>query len=299
MATGSSSSNVEPLPSVTKITVKAGTTHFLTQYVAPEKTLRSATDAIMFRANRDGHWVQDAHHALVQDGLVLVCPFEKELHEKVVILKILLLYTHNEQATPFQCKLGPLFSVSDPASDNAHPDQTGYLDFIIPGRHQHGIIRPDSQMLYRPNATNLDEEINIFQYAGLETQIMGARSSAVGVSGISNQVRLFNVTDPFFAFLMSHKDHFPELHEDDIEKRAETLYTVKKTLVQRVQRFFENSVFPLIKYSDKPGIYMTIPVATATAAEGSLLMIQLQVDYMVVAPQSNYAYKTRDVQLKF
>lgn len=280
-------------PPITKIITKVGTTHFLTTFEAPRKTIRSVTDVIIF-VKKDGALVPDGHH----DDL-LACALDLGQHEKAIILKVSLLYAHNESKESFTCTLGPIFDAEPSMEGNQHPDTTGLIKFTIPGRNWSGVIKSDSSVIYQPNVTNLDQDIHIYQYAGMERSILEARSTAVGVTGLAYDVQLFNVTDPLFVFLMQHKDRFPELHAEDIKKRTDSMYSVKKTLVRRVQQFFENAIFTKIKYTTKEGLCFNIPEPTKHIdTVPDIIMIQLQVDYMVISPQI-FTYNTQDVQLKF
>lgn len=274
-----------------KASLKVGTAHFLTVFEQPAKNIKSVTDVILFR-KVDGRMVPDAHHSDM-----MVCPLTLGLHDKALILKVAILYTHNETARPFSCTLGPMFdpdeSVED--ADTLHPDHTGVIKFILPGRRWHGIIEPTASVIYEPNLTNLS--INILQYAGLESHILEARSTTVGVHGTSNDYTLFNVTDPLFVFLMAHKNHFPELTSDEIKKRTDTIYSVSKVLVKRVQQFFRNAIFPLLHYTKMKKLQFTCNFE-AHEELPDLLMAQISVDYMIVSPQ-NFAYKTHDIKLTF
>lgn len=263
--------------------------HFLTHIEWREKEIRTVTDAIIFHKNSAGVMIPDARHS---DNCI--CPLTLKDHsQRVIIIKMELLYTHNECDTQFLADIGPVFHAENTQSEHAHPDKTGVIRFMIPGKRCCGVIDPGMRIIYQPNLVNLG--INLLQYAGMENSILEARSTAISQKGILNSGYMaFMLTDPLLGFLLTHKQHFTALHAKDIIKQDDGIYLVRTPLVTQVQEFFRDTVFPHIKYA----MVTSLPLKCHFLGHQvpDTLMLMVSTDYMVISPQIP-TYKTSDIKL--
>jgi len=224
-----------------------------------------------------------------------ICKLELGEQQRALILKVQLIYTHNESDAQIFADLGPLFEVSDVPehAESAHPDKTGVVRFMVPGRRWNGVVDPGARDLYAPNLVNLG--INILQQAGFENSILEARSTVVCDVGIiiNPAFQAFHSTDPLFAFLLLHKQHFVELHSDDIRMQNETVYLVRTSLVEQVKAFFRDIVFPHLRYTQAKALPLRCHF---TSDAPNTMMLMFTTDYLVISP-SVPAFKSTDIKL--
>lgn len=263
--------------------------HFLTQIEWREKEIRTITDVIIYHKNAAGLMVPDALHSNN-----CICPLNlKDHQQRAIIVKMELLYTHNECDTQFLVDVGPVFEGDNTHLEAAHPDKTGIIRFMIPGKRSHGVIDPGMRIIYQPNLVNLG--INLLQYAGMENAILEARSTVVSHNGILNSGYMaFMLTDPLIGFLLTHKQHFTALHARDIIKQNDGIYLVRTPLVIQVQDFFRDTIFPHLKYTTVKNLPLKCHFLGHQCPD--TLMVMVSTDYMIVSPQIP-TYKTKDIKL--
>jgi hypothetical protein len=263
--------------------------HFLSQIEWPEKEIRTVTDVIIYRRTMFNQMVPDALHS---DNTI--CKLDLKTNQRAFIIKVQVLYTHNETDDPIVADIGPMFHVDHMPEnpEECHPDKTGVTRFMIPGKRWTGVVHPDARVLYEPNLVNVG--INILQYAGIENAILEARSTVISPTGVvSGGYRAFTTTDPLLMFYLTHKQHFEELHANDIRQQTQTVYVVRQELVQRIQDFFRDTVYPHLLYTTA----RALPLKCNFEHMPETVMVMISTDYMVISPQKP-VYKTSDVRLK-
>jgi len=284
-----------------KMIPKGGTRtahHHLIQYSSCQKDIRTTTDMIIVSKDT----TIDKRHQTEIPGMYQMCALKLKPLERALILKLSILYTHNDCEEPIVFHVENLFpSIND--GDCNHPDQTGEIDIVIPGAHHAGPVPPSDRLLYEPNFVNLGDGFHALQYAGIENHIMNARSTCVTNAGSytfatnmdsQQEYVAFMYNDPLVVFLMAHKQHFAELKSNDIHITDDIIYLIRKSLVERVQQFFKNAVFPLLHYTETPAVYFRLK---NDMCEGAVSFM-LQLDYVVISPGIE-SYHAIGIKLNF
>jgi len=281
--------------------MKRGTVFHLVHFQHPEKTIKRTTDLISFYIHNGGINVDKTHKG-EGEGLYKLCTldFDPTKGEKAVILKISLVYTHNETQTPFIWDTEPIFekdntSETDQSSQSSHhPDTTGTISLVIPGDAFSGPLPNDARLIYEPKMVHLG--ISLLPYIGLEHHILNARSTCVSQAGLVYEYQAFKGTDPLVVFLLENKSHFDEVNAQDIKKLDENVYIIKRPLVKRIQTFFANTVFSLIKYVSNPTLTFRWRTQPPPLEQDAFVNAMIQIDYVVTSP-SVYKYKLHDLQI--
>ncbi len=264
--------------------------HHVVRYADPVRTFRTVTDCITFR---DG--VLDKRHSIpsIPSTEGRMCLFNLEPDQEALVHKVSLLYAQSDyaQSTVFQTK--PLFDVE--AGQKKHPDSRGgAFTITIPGDHWGPIAKHDS-ILYEPQLVNLrGGGVPILQYAGMESRIMGASSTAIwdfAPATGEDQFELFAPNDPLLTFLMQHKNLFDELNAGDLRKRGD-YYLVRTSLSKRVRQFFENQVFPRLHYTKEP--YITFTHQLEELEQEGTLLFQVQTEFLVIESPCMDVFKAQN-----
>ena len=270
---------------------------YLVQFEHPPKVIKSKTESIMFCFQNRTLTVDALHKIPDQLSTFKLCTldFDPSKGEKAVILKINILYTHNEFESAFFWNVS--FQNKKPKEEmirnDNHPDETGKICIVVPGSTFKGLIPSDQRLVYEPRLVHLD--IPILPFIGIENHILKARSTCITSQGIDQEYQAFNQTDPLLVFLLQHKNHFDEVNAQDIKKAGPSIYLVKRHLTKRIQNFFKNSVCSLIKYVEKPTVEFAWEYNAEECMQGFVSAI-IQVDYVVLSPEV-IRYKTTETKL--
>ncbi len=252
----------------------------LVKYEIEERVIKTLTDVIIFSVS-DGKLVSDYAHASGVNFKLFHLGLKQQ--EKAFILKIKTLYTHNDLLEPI------LLKCALPGGDNC--------TIVIPGNGFRGVVDPTSSLVYEPNVINLG--IDLFYYVGMENHITNKKSTCVTPEGIDKKsYDAFRFTDPLVVFVLQYRHKFEELRSDDIIQLKEdaSIYLVKKSLVERIQRLFQNAVFPLFKYKTDNSFELK---ADQLETKGvGFVMVQVQMDYILVSPRI-LNYETEGIKIKF
>jgi hypothetical protein len=248
----------------------------------------------MFFSNGEDLKVDESHRIPDKEDAYKLCTldFDPSRGEKAVILKINILYSHNENDDAFFWEVNLREQTKEEHLSN-HPDSTGKICIVVPGSKYQGLIPVDERLVYEPKLVHLD--INILPYVGIEGHILNARSTCITSQGIEHDYQAFHQTDPLLVFLLEYKHHFDEVNARDIKKGAERMYLVKRHLVKRIQSFFKNSVFSLIKYVEQPVIEFKWKNPPGKDNKG-FVSATIQVDYVVLSPEVIH-YKAQGIKL--
>ena len=271
--------------------------HYLVEFEYPQKDARSMVDCIVLSKKGNRRFSSDVRHQMREKGFFSICPLNLKEHERALIIRLSTLYIHNDFEEQFTFRVhmfdSPLPSGVKGESSSLHPDYSGFTKFIVPGKRWAGLVPEGERNIYEPNLFNLG--INVLQYAGLEYYIREARSSHLSREGNEEGVRVFLETDPIIPFIMKHKHHFPELQSNDIVidvDHSPPLYVIKVDFIERVQRFFDNAIFPLIHYTKRDSLYLNFEEGGKEEEEG-MIMIMFKVDYVVISPHIPDIYVTK------
>ncbi len=259
--------------------------HFhLVKYDLEDRTILTKTDVIIFHVSeKTGLLTPDYAHSSSSGGRLFNLGLKP--HEKAFILNIKTLYTHNDfmDSVILECVLFPEESCT----------------LVIPGNGFRGVVDPSSNLVYEPNMINLD--INLFPYIGMEQHILNKKSTCVTPEGIdSKSYDAFRFTDPLIVFLLQYRHKFDTLRSDDIIqlKDDNTIYLVKKSLVERVQLLFKNAIFPLFKYKTENEFELKVKEPGVTKGlQNMFVMAQVQIDYIKIAPRMA-TYEIEGIKLK-
>lgn len=259
------------------------TRHHLIQHVPPTKVVRNSTDLVCLSPEGDG-LIADERHRTETTGIFQMCPISLKPGDRAIILKISELYTHSDLEVPILLETQPLF---EKQQETGHPDYTGSVLLPIPGTRPAGVIPKEARVLYEPNLINAG--IPVLQYAGMENAILEARSSCLTSNMEHHETShmAFLQTDPLVAFLLAHKQHFKGIDSDEIRLTGastdQPVYLIKHRLVERIQKFFSNHIFPLFHYTQEQKLLWKMPTHVV-AKPSDRIMILISVDYMVVTP---------------
>ena len=262
----------------------SGTFH-LVHFEPPPKNICTTTESLCFFINDQGQLFSTHKEG---EDLFKLCKldFDPSKEEKALILKVQILYSHNDYEDFWTWEVDKLF---DPKEEGVqlppggvHPDSTGRLKVIVPGSSFRGPLAPEDRLVYEPKLVHLG--VSILPYVGLENHILGARSTCLTQEGIAYEYQAFKSNDPFLLFLLENKDKFDETNSHDI-KRYNDIVLVKRHLVKRVQQFFGNAVFPLFRYvSASPTLVFRWDKEKRPKKSGFVNVI-VQVDYVVITPE--------------
>ena len=276
----------------------------LVHFEPPPKTIKTTTESLSFFINNQGE-THSTHSIKDHEDLFKLCTldFDPLREEKAFILKVQILYSHNDYDNFWEWEVEKLFDCTNPSSrlqegigeeGSKHPDSTGRLKIVIPGGQFKGCINPEDRLVYQPKLVHLG--VSVFPYVGLEHHILGARSTCLTHAGIAHEYVAFANTDPFLVFFLEHKDKFDETNAHDI-KRYEKNVLVKRHLVKRVQQFFQNALFPLFHYVAKDStLVFRWPKEKRPQTKG-FINAMIQVDYIVITPEIP-KYKLQGTTLK-
>jgi hypothetical protein len=264
----------------------------LVHFEPPPKTIKTTTESLSFFINNTH--IESTHKIENQEDLFKLCTleFDPSREEKAFILKVQILYSHNDYDNFWEWEVEKLFDCTNTSSrlqegigeeeGSKHPDSTGRLKLVVPGGQFKGCIEPADRLVYEPKVVHLD--VSILHYVGLEHHILGARSTCLTHAGIAHEYVAFANTDPFIVFLLEYKHKFDETNAHDI-KRYENNVIVKRHLVKRVQKFFQDAMFPLFHYVAKDStIVFRWPKEKRPQTRG-FINVLIQVDYIVVTPE--------------
>lgn len=258
-----------------------GTFH-LVHFEPPPKNIRTTTESLCFFVD-DGGKFHSSHKMMDEkEDMFRLCKldFDPEREEKALILKVQILYSHNDFDDFWTWEVEKMFSASPPPpAGGMHPDSTGRLKIIVP-RSFKGPLPTEDRLIYEPKLVHLG--VSILPYLGLENHILGARSTCLTQAGIAHEYQAFRNNDPFLLFLLEYKDKFDETNARDII-RYDQIVLVKRHLVKRVQQFFENAIFPLFRYvSNDPTLVFKWE---KRPQHSGFVNVVVQVDYVVVTPE--------------
>jgi len=266
---------------------------YLVQFEYPPKVIKSKTESIMF-CFRDSVLTVDNLHE-ISDNLsafkLCTLDFDPSKGEKAVILKVNILYAHNEFESAFFWNVS--FQNNKEETTNSHPDETQKICVVVPGYEFKGVVPVNERLVYEPKLVHLD--IPILPFIGIENHILNARSTCITSQGIDKEYQAFNHTDPLLVFLLQHKNHFDEVNSQDIKKAGPSIYLVKRHLTKRIQNFFKNSVCSLIKYVENPTVQFTWEYDVKQCVNGFVSAV-IQIDYVVLSPEA-IRYKTNETKL--
>lgn len=270
---------------------------YLCHFEQPPKVIKTTTESLCFFVEGDKIHVDQSHKETEGSFKLCTLDFDPSKNEKAVILKVALLYSHNEREEPVVWKVNSLFKTEEEEEEDGrksiHPDATGKITIVLPGMKFKGPLEENDRLIYEPKLVHLD--IPILPYIGMEHYILGARSTCVTQQGIAYEYQAFLDTDPFMVFLLQHKNHFDEVNAYDIKMGGGRVYLVKRSLVKRIQQFFKNAIFPLIRYVEDPIIYFKWN-NPQIEEKGIFINAMIQVDYVVVSPEIA-KYKTQGTLL--
>jgi len=278
--------------------MKRGTVFHFVHFEHPEKTIKRTTDLISFYIKK-GELNVDKTHIMdtpsQNEGVFKLCrlDFDPNKGEKAVILNISLIYAHNETQEPCIWDTECLFDIGEPENLSTHPDTTGKISIVIPGNEFTGPLPHDARLVYEPKMVHLG--ISLLPYIGLEHHILNARSTCVSETGLLYEYQAFKGTDPLVVFLLENKSHFDEVNAQDIRKLDENIYVIKRPLVKRIQAFFSNTVFSLIKYVSNPILSFKWRNQPPCEKDG-FINAMIQIDYVVTNP-SICKYRLHDKQI--
>jgi len=255
---------------------------YLVHFEHPPKTMKTKTESILFYSNKS----DDLHKMEDKQDCFKLCTldFDPSKGERAVILKINILYSHNEYDETF------FWNTS--LKNKEEEESTNKICIVIPGNQFKGAISVEDRLVYEPKLVHLG--IPILSFIGIEGHIMNARSTCITSQGIAHDYQAFHQTDPLLVFLLEHKHHFDEVNAQDIKKAGEQIYLVKRHLVKRIQAFFKNSVYSLIKYVDHPVI--EFQWKNEPEKKDAFVSAVIQVDYVVLSPEL-IKYKTQGTKL--
>lgn len=245
----------------------------LVEYVEPYKEIKTITDLVVLKPDAANHncLVPDRRHRTDVVGEFATCATELGDQDQIVILGVHLLHTLTDFDAPMRFK---------------HAE----IVLNIPGNQLNARIPAEDGLLYQPNMMNLG--ISLLPYIGLESHILQARSTCVTPHGIDREFVAFKSSDAFIVFLLHNKNHFDLLHADDIKTSADGhIYFVRSPLVQRVQKFFTNVVFPHIKYTSaaeaRKGLCFGWQSDAVFAARSDMVCaFQIQMEYIHLSPRT-------------
>lgn len=264
-----------------------GTFH-LVHFEPPPKDIRTTTESLCFFVDEGGKF-HSSHSFEDKEDVFRLCKldFDPEREEKALILKVQILYSHNDydefwtwEGSFHPPEGGGMNDTSTNGEGGGkHPDSTGRLKIIVP-RSFKGPLPTEDRLIYEPKLVHLG--VSILPYVGLENHILGARSTCLTQAGIAHEYQAFRNNDPFLLFLLEYKDKFDETNTRDII-RYDQIVLVKRHLVKRVQQFFENAIFPLFRYvSNDPTIVFKWEKKPQNSG---FVNVVVQVDYVVVTPE--------------
>lgn len=270
--------------------------HYLIKKEKHKRDIRCITDVVTFYGD---DLIPDSNH-IISPSLFKVCQFDKKEHEKVVILKLSIIYSQNDFKEHAQLRVKHLFGDKE-AEGGKHPDSTGTLLVSVPGGWC-GPIGKDARLLYEPNFVNLG--VRLHAYAGLEDSIMNPRSTGISREGITSDWELLSFGDPLLSFLFEQRHMFVETREDDIKLVSDgttkkPVYAVRKTMLNRVREFFTNSVFSRFQYLEQRNWiqleWEKKPKQETKLHDRSVVTIVLQMEILVV---SSAYVPTKPIELK-
>lgn len=278
----------------------------LVHFEPPLKTIKTTTESLCFFIDNNPTssetCIESTHSIKGQEDLFKLCTleFDSSREEKAFILKVQILYSHNDYDDFWEWEVEKLFDYNgcgegvEEDGSSKHPDSTGRLKLVVPGCRFKGCINPEDRLVYEPKVVHLD--VSIFHYVGLEQHILGARSTCLTHAGIAHEYVAFANTDPFIVFLLEYKHKFDETNAHDI-KRYEKNVLVKRHLVKRVQKFFQDTMFPLFHYVAKDStLVFKWPKEKRPQTRG-FINVMIQVDYIVITPEIP-KYKLQGTTLK-
>jgi len=169
----------------------------------------------------------------------LISPHEEK--QRAVILGIYLLFVCNETYDTCTIQMSGLFEPKKTTHRNedvGHPDETGTISIICPAQFN-GPITENDRILYRPRLK--DEYIR--KYAGLEEAIMKPQSV------LNNGRNVYEETNPIVSFIIDHSDHLKPALNSDFVRHNGGFYEIGAAFLERVQRFFEHTIFDSIRYT--------------------------------------------------
>lgn len=247
--------------------------------VAPNKTQLSKRFAIRLCANQTGQLVCTDPNPLASLGS------EVDLHQKAIITGIFALFIHNEAKEELDVQIGGLFDLgaARPNQDKPHPDDTGFVTIVCPGRFNGSLEGPD-QKQYIPRLSKDD----ILAYAGMEKAILESNTISLQKEG-EEMVEVFENNNPLVIFLDKNAKSMGIVDAE----RFESGYTrIGAETLQRVREFFRNTVFDVIRYTHFEDVTVT---CDTKCAPGTSVSIILQLDYVVVAEATQM--KLEEIQL--
>ena len=273
----------------------------LVHFEPPPKTIKTTTESLSFFINNQGE-THSTHSIKGQEDLFKLCTleFDPSREEKAFILKVQILYSHNDYDEFWEWEVEKLFDYNgggegvEEDGSSKHPDSTGRLKLIVPGGKYKGCIDPADRLVYEPKLVHLG--VSVFPYVGLEHHILGARSTCLTHAGIAHEYVAFSITDPFLVFFLEYKHKFDETNAHDI-KRYEKNVLVKRHLVKRVQQFFQNAMFPLFNYVAKDSTLVFKWPKEKRPQTSGFINAMIQVDYIVITPEIP-KYKVQGTTLK-
>ena len=259
----------------------------LIKYDLEDRIILTKTDAIILHVSeKTGLLTPDYAHSGGGEGTIRLFNLGLKSHEKAFILNIRTIYTHNDfmESVLLECPLFPLESCT----------------LVVPGNGFRGVVDPSSNLVYEPNMLNLG--INLFPYIGMEQHILNKKSTCVTPEGIdSKSYDAFKFTDPLVVFLLQYRHKFDTLKSDDIVqfKDDNSIYLIKKSLVERVQQLFKNAIFPLFQYKTDNEFELKVKEpGVAKGLPNMFVMVQVQIDYIKIAPRMAN-YEVDGIKLKF
>ncbi len=250
----------------------------LVNYEPPPKDIRTSEDIVVFFIHKKGITTDDRHKTDLP-GIFQTCKLDLKPGEKAFILEFSLLRSQNDYTNLVTWDVDPFFDEEEPAADEEHYKRSGACIGVV--ADWSGSLNKDASIIYKPNVTNLG--FPIIQYIGSEGHILSARSTCVGVNGVSEEYQVFNHSDPFVVFVLTNRDRFADLKSDDIKLLDATKYVMKKAFVEQVQKIFRLGVFPFIKYTTKDHVrfrFKDLPLKTRRSHP--LLILHLKLTYIVV-----------------
>lgn len=163
--------------------------------------------------------------------------------------------------------------------------------------HEHGARSERDALLHVPAVARDLPLLPMERYLGMEGAISSRRSSAVLDASLQaplpkSDYDVFAEGDPLLTFLMEQRHFFPGVREQDVvllPERVRTLderrcYMVNRDTAERVARFVERNVAPLIEYAPAHEAQVTVEASDGPWQEP--LVLVLAVDYVVVGPRA-------------
>ena len=264
----------------------------LTKFERPSVQVISIKDHIIMWTENET-LVCDKRHSTDTPGVFKMCQLQMNARDKAIILGTSLVYVHNDHNETLVLETDPLFPPTDDKHNSGHPDFTGKVTICIPGDKWAGEVPARDQEIYKPNMYSLG--IKVLQYAGMEAQILGARSTCLRPYGIQEEYEAFALTDAIAVYLLENKHLFKGLRSDDMMSYGDAgIVLIKQTLVDVAKEHFRNIILPLLHYTTIPHITLK-PKGKLPPIGGGFVTMCVQLDYCVISP-SILSFKEKTIK---